>query len=398
MTAIDSLLGSLYVELTSADMQGLMNRICDKGLRLRDISSVNDLAICFRISRNEYAKLQLLVDRQGGNLRLLGKEGVFWNISRLLARPLFLGGMLLLLLMGIFLPGRVFFVKVQGNERIETSCILETASDCGISFGSSRRKIKSEQVKNQLLYAIPDLQWIGVNTKGCVAIISVRECTVQEPLFEKSEPCNIVALRDGIVLNCAATQGVLLCKDGQAVTEGEILISGQRDVGGISTFTGASGEVFASTQRQLSVVIPVLAMNRGVQSGQRVKYSLQIGKKLINFFKGSGISGSTCVKMYSKYVLTLPGGFTLPVALVKWAIDSWDVVAKKASEDEVQSRLTDFASSYLKDQMIAGAIIQKDESVAQLDGIYQLTGTYACTEMIGRVQKEQIGAYNGKTD
>ena len=48
--------------------------------------------------------------------------------------------------------------------------------------------------------------------------------------------------------------------------------------------------------------------------------------------------------------------------------------------------------------MIAGRILRRDEVLMQTDGAYQLTGNYACTEMIGRLQQEQIGVYNGKTD
>ena len=37
--------------------------------------------------------------------------------------------------------------------------------------------IRSEKVKNSLLQRIPQLQWAGINTDGCVAVISVREKT-----------------------------------------------------------------------------------------------------------------------------------------------------------------------------------------------------------------------------
>ena len=102
--------------------------------------------------------------------------------------------------------------------------------------------------------------------------------------------------------------------------------------------------------------------------------------------------------MYSKYVLTLPGGFSLPVSLIKWTLISCDTAPEAVSEDDAKVLLSQFASSYLEGQMIAGSIVQKCELLAQADGIYQMTGDYACTEMIGRAQKEQIGVYHGKTD
>jgi hypothetical protein len=48
-----------------------------------------------------------------------------------------------------------------------------------------------------------------------------------------------------------------------------------------------------------------------------VRYSILLGKKRINFYKGSGIYDGSCVKMVSQYHLTLPGDYVLPVTVVK---------------------------------------------------------------------------------
>ena len=397
MTLQESISGVCQVELTSGNVAHFLDQAASKGLHLRDVSWINDLTIRFFVSQNTYKKLLLLAKRQGSDMRILSREGLYWQALYLLRRPVFLAGMILMLLMGIFLPGKICFIQVQGNCLVESARILESASDCGIRFGASRRQVRSEQVKNQLIESIPELQWVGVHTKGCVAVISVREKALQESVVEPT-PCDIVAVRDGIILSCSATQGSLLCSVGQAVSQGDVLISGSSSLLNIDTVTGASGEIFAATQRQIRVLTPDFTDTRGELHQRTVHFSLQIGKKLINFFKGSGISGGSCVKMYSKYVLTLPGGFSLPVALIKWTVDSCDVASEKLPLEEARALLSSFASSYLREQMIAGQIVQRGEFLAHQEGIYQLTGAYACTEMIGRARKEQIGAYHGKTD
>ena len=398
MTVLESLTGLCHVEITSADVVRFLDQATRKGIHLRDVFWIDDLNVRFLVSRSDRRKVTILANRMGAEVRILSREGVYWRVKSLLGRPLFLLGVISILLMGISLPGRVCFVTVQGNSQIEVARILEAASEFGVHFGASRRHVRSEQVKNQLIEAIPELQWVGVNTRGCVAVISVREKAPQEIVSTETEPCDIVALRDGIILNCSATRGKLLCIPGQAVSRGDVLISGGSSMLNVDTVTGASGEIFAATQRQFQVLTPDFSWSRGESFQCQVKFSLQIGKNLINFFKGSGISGSSCVKMYSKYVLTLPGGFSLPVALIKWTLDSGDIISEPLSENDIRGLLSTFASSYLGKQMIAGQILRKFEVLAQQDGVYQLTGVYACTEMIGRAQKEQIGAYNGKTD
>lgn len=398
MTTLESLQGCYLVEVTSGNVAGFLEHAARLGHQLRDIAWIDDMTIRFIIFASGYQKLRSLAQRQGAKLQIISRKGFYWDGVNLVKRPLFLWGLIFMLLTGIFLPRRIYFVEVQGNRLVETSRILESASEFGIKFGASRRSVRSEHVKNQLIGAIPELGWVGVNTKGSVAVISVREKEIQESELSKTEAQDIAASRDGIILGCSATRGTLLCSPGQAVSEGDILISGTGSVMNVNTVTGASGEVFAATQRKIWVLTPDSAWTRGDNCQQKVNFSLQIGKNLINFFKGSGIYGSSCVKMYSKYVLTLPGGFNLPVALVKWTTQPGEILPETISEDDAQVSLKHFASYYLADQMIAGQIIRKDERFLHSEGTYQLAGDYACTEMIGRVRKEQIGANHGKTD
>ena len=398
MSIVQSVTGSISVEIVSADPTWLVDMLCRQGISIRDLEYRDELTLRFTISRSEGKRLAVLLDARDIIWRVAGREGIFWSMRSILFRPVLLLGLLFFLLGTYLIPGRIFFVRVEGNSIVESNEILEAAADLGVKFGASRRLVRSEEIKNGILSAVGELEWAGVNTRGCVAIISVREHPPAELSTTPQGVSDVVALRDGIILSCDVTEGTALCYPGQAAKQGQILISGTVDHGIAVTSAAAEGEVFAVTQRHFTALTHGNGQSRRSGQGQKEKFSLQIGKNLINFFKGSGISGGTCVKMYSKYVLTLPGGFTLPVSLIKWTILPCDLVPRELSEDEAQSLLSDFADRYLNTQMIAGRIIRKDEVLSRDGSVYQLTGNYACTEMIGRVQQEQIGAYNGKTD
>ena len=95
--------------------------------------------------------------------------------------------------------------------------------------------------------------------------------------------------------------------------------------------------------------------------------------------------------MYSKYVLTLPGGFALPLALIKETASTCDHTVEEMSEEAANVLLRDFTDDYLLQQMIAGSITDRQETFICDSGVYSLAGNYACTEMIGRRQQEKIG-------
>ena len=68
--------------------------------------------------------------------------------------------------------------KTRTKERVDVAAarkILERAEYCGVHFGAKAGSVRSEQVKNRLLFEIPELRWAGVNTTGCTAVITVAE-------------------------------------------------------------------------------------------------------------------------------------------------------------------------------------------------------------------------------
>ena len=398
MSMVRSFVGVVIVEIVSADLAGILDFICQNQILLWDIDYCDQLTIRVRVYRTAWGKLKKLIQKRGATCRVVAREGLYWNFRAMLMRPVQILGLVFFLVAVFYFPGRVFFAQVEGNSVVCGNEILEAAANLGVRFGASRRYVRSEAVKNGLLSSIEELEWAGVNTKGCIAIISVRERSPQSMDISIPGAGDVVALCDGVILSCDVIRGSSVCIPGQAVKAGQILISGTVDHGIAVTSTAAKGEVFAATNRRIAVRTFGKTQIRGAEQGQTVKYRLLIGKKLINFFKGSGISGGTCVKMYSKYVLTLPGGFKLPFALVRETLIYRDLSEKMLHEYSARKILSEFASSYTRDHMIAGQIVAAEEKLTFGDGVYQLAGDYACTEMIGRVQQEQIGAYNGKTN
>ena len=398
MGLIQSLSGTVRLELTSADVAGSLRRINELRIPVWAVESGGDLTVSFCVSRRSQHRIAKIAARRGERLRVLGHDGLYWSFQALHRRPVLLLAVGMLLALALFVPSRVLFVEVDGNEQIPSSMILEGAQAAGIRFGASRRAVRSEKMKNALLGAVPQLQWAGVNTYGCVAVISVRERAEELKAREGAAVSNIVASSDGVITSCTVTGGSALCAVGQAVQKGQVLISGYVDCGQIITATRAAGEIFASTKHDLTVVMPSESLVRRRTQDENTKFSIQLGKKRINFYKGSGISDGTCVKMYSEYYLTLPGGYRLPVKLIKETIRRTDTQPQQCSEEAAALLLSKSAKNYLRGQLVALTILDAQESFLSDGSCCRMTGQYACTEMIGREQGEQIGDFHEKTD
>ena len=396
MSLWKSLAGMVQIRLTSADPEGALAQIARAGISIFDVEKTDDLTWQFTVSQTNGKKIQTIANKRGESVVSISRAGIFWSLLQLRKRMVLICGLLLLAMLSTWVPSRVFFVQVEGNVTVPSRMIVDNAIKCGIHFGASRKEVRSERVKNQLLAQLPELQWAGVNTAGCVAEISVCERSVEEKQNKKPAVSSIVAAADGIIAEMTALNGNVLCKPGQAVKAGQVLISGYTDCGICIRATRAEGEILAHTQRRLSAVFPEERAVRGKIVGTEEKFSLIIGKKQINFSKYSGISGASCAKIYEQKYMTLPGGFELPVSFVRERITYYETSV--GAEKDIESSLRYFARNYVTKQTLAGKIENEQIYISSAEGLSRLEGVFSCLEQIGVERAEESLPSYGKSD
>ncbi len=378
------------VSLTTADLTRALEEITSRGVTVYHATEEEDgLTLHFCVQQNGLKTVRKVAEKRGYELKIDRFGTLFLMAKSLRKRPVLFFGVFLFFAMTLLLPSRIWFVQVEGNEMIPTKQILEQSNQIGIGFGTKRSEIRSEAVKNGLLETIPELQWVGINTKGCVAVITVRERSKEEESREQNCVCSLIAQRDGVITRFTVTGGTCRIQPGQAVKRGEVLVSGYTDVGLCIRAEHSQGEIFAKTMRDLEVRTISEYLQEGEKTRVEKKYALLIGKNRINLYKGSGISGTGCDKIYSECYVTLPGGFRLPIALVTETVTYCDAVTNTVDPDAAQ-RLNTFADEYLPGEMTDGLILSRTESIEEGEGYLVLRGQYACEEMIAKSRSEEI--------
>lgn len=377
------------VLITTADVAYFLGSAAEKGFLLEQIQSRDLLSFYAVVSINHLSELNLLADFLGASVKLLEKQGRTDTILQLLKRPVLLAGISILLLLTFYLPTRVLFIQVEGNIAVQTWKILDCAECNGLGFGTLKRGIRSEQLKNALLDEIPQLTWAGINTRGCVAVIQVAEQTNTPSTGRAASGLNIVAQRDGIVKDLLVYRGTAVCAPGQAVQEGQLLISGYAMQGETNIYTGASAEISAYTTRELEAVSPAVCTIRRKKTGTRTQYSLIFGKKLINLYNKCGISGTGCDRISKAYYLTLPGGFTLPLGVRIIRTNDYDCAVKQQKTEDF-SWIENAAMQYLQNDVMVGSVLKCNDVIWTIDDALIMRGTYDCVELIGRVSNEEI--------
>ena len=394
MNILKSISGTYNVKITCASFTDILTSISKSEIPLYDVRYMDELTLCAVIDRCQFNRLQELLILKGATVEVLQRRGIFWTFWELRRRPVLIFGLLVFLFLSFYVPSRVFFVNIDGNDIVPTKLILEKAQLCGIDFGASRREVRSEKMKNALLEAIPQLQWAGINTSGCTAIISVRERSNTESSQDVKPISSIVAKTDGVISDITVLRGTPLCKVGQAVKSGQVLVSGYTDCGLVVKAESAEAEILAQTRRIFTSVTPTDFYKRVVPLRTERNFRLLIGKKLLNFTKDSGISGAGCVKMYKEYYLMLPGGFQLPVALIVEEINHYSLVT--CAEENNFDWIEQLSENYVISQILAGKIIHSKTMISSASGLCVAKNEYDCIEMIGQVRIEEIFDDNGE--
>ena len=381
---------NLILKITCADKEHLLKTFNNRNISLYDIRNVDNLTFLTTVTCTDYAALCQIAEKCGASVKIHKKSGAIWPVISILNRPVLIIFFMVLILSSWIISNRILFITVEGNTEIAEKYILETAENCGLRFGAIRRNIRSEAIKNSLLEKVPQLQWVGVNTKGCVATISVREKTeIKTNDGNNKMVCSIIALRDGIIQQCTVYRGNALCKVGQAVKAGQILVSGYVASENTVNATCADGEISAITYRKISIHSPKPTVVRGEIMNIKTNYTLKIGKNAIKLWKDSGNLGVTCGKIYSEKYLYLPGGFRLPVSIIKETNYIYDHADSSDDNAEDAYWLEEWAKSYLRSVMIAGKILSSQTTIKSNSDSNTLSGAYTCLEMIGQIKYEQ---------
>lgn len=382
---IDYFRGCRRLRIEGCEPERCLDRLARNHITFWDIRKLDEFTVLltvYRADAPEAEELCKLLQCDVTVTALRSFRGDFYGLGR---RWALLLGMVGVIAAMIVLPQYVIALDVEGCRTVEPSQVLRVLEEEGVGFGTWGQSIDNEQLRNRVLQRIPELRWMAVNRSGLRATVLVAERDEVPPMLDRRDRVtSLVACADGVVTQVRALNGQALCRPGDAVVKGQVLISGLMDVERIVVPTRALGEVYADTRRPFSVLTPVDRVRitpRGVKG--RCFY-LCVGRKRIKICGSSGIFIEDCVKMIRREALQLPGGYPVPISLCIETYYRADEAPASLSEDAAAELLHAAVLRRMARELVAGTINDSRTTLASADGCYTLTETLYCREMIAR--------------
>lgn len=376
--------GYLVIQADSCFPERFINICIRRNILLWDIKKLGDMRMRANISIRGFRMLREIAAKTRTHIEIIDKRGLPFLMYRYRKRKVAAAGLAAFLILMWYFSTHVMGITVTGNERVGETAIIECMERFGVRLGVRLKSFDTDLLQNQMMTELDDIAWVGASLKGSRLYIEVRERLEPLERIDQNTPCNIVAEHDGVISGLEVREGQTLIKINDAVTAGDLLVSGIMDSESQGMrYVHSFGDIFATTWYKKEGEYP-LQYEEKIETGNvKKRYRAQILKCRVNLF----FNGRPPYSVYEKTESRQE--FSLPIDIFPslfWDCETYteqQVVQKSRTEQET----LDFAVQELKTQL--DAELPSDAEVKNINVSHLVSGQsvkvkveYECRENI----------------
>ena len=382
------LLGWVTVELSGPYPERWFNLCAVHSLPFWDAAPQNAQCARFTLPRYRLAQAKQLAEQSLSRLQVVEEGGLPAFLLRFRLRTGMIAGAILFFLLFTVLSRFIMVIDVEGNVTVSDASVIALLQRCGFGIGSYGPGVDVRELSNRALMQAQELAFLTVDISGIRARVVVREADPVPEITDDSVPSDIVAARDGWIVDLDVIAGQAELAQGDGVLKGEVIISHllrnlKRDGSGevVSTQSVRSkGQVWAVTKHTLSAALPLSALSPG---GERdTGYAGRLFNRRVNFYGNSSQRDRECAKIAILIPLRLPDGTALPFGLWRSQWQAWAGESALSPQAGAQF-LKDILRTRLETALDGGEILSADWSVEERKGAVVVTLDARCLEQIG---------------
>ncbi|MGN0372268.1 MAG: sporulation protein YqfD [Enterocloster sp.] len=262
--------GYIRLELKGYSPERFLNLCSARGIEIWGIKCGpgGDYRFCMTVEG--YRRVQPLVRKAEVRLHILERFGLPFFIYRYKKRWYFAAGIAgffaVLYIMSLF----IWDIRFEGNYRYTYDTLLTFLESEEICYGMKKSAVDCDRLEDAIRENFPEITWVAARVSGTRLLIHVKENEVLSSVPLKDEtPCDIVAVKEGIITSMIVRQGTTCVKVGDQVEEGQILVKGWvplrddsgTEIGGTLVRADAdiSARTFCSYEKKLPLVREVRA-------------------------------------------------------------------------------------------------------------------------------------------
>ncbi len=259
----DYFFGYAVIKIQGINLEQFINLAIMDNIFFWNIERIDFTVLKASVSLRDYKRLRDVRRKTNCKISIIERKGYPFLLHRIFKRKALIAGGVTAIIIMYFLTSFVWVVEIEGNEKITDERIIKELEKAGLAPGAFKPFIDTKDIETKLIIGIDQLIWAGVNVLGTRAIVDIVERIEPPLLIDKSIPYNIVAKKDGIIVDTYIFEGQGRVKTGDTVQAGQVLISGiMEEPDRPPSLVHAMGRVEARTWYKLSEEQPLKLVER----------------------------------------------------------------------------------------------------------------------------------------
>ena len=371
------LLGYVRFSISGEFPERLLNQLAANCVGVWGIKR-NGKNISACIAVRDYLKIRRYRGKNRVRTKVTGRYGLPFALRRYRLRVGFAAGLALYIAALFLMSSFVWNIRVVGNQKLTEQEILEVCEALGLYEGAPISRLDTEQLRTRLALQLDDIAWASVNIEGVRATVNISEISGTKK--DVSEPCNLVASRDGVVTALEVTSGTIAVSVGQTVRKGDLLVSGITEYkDGTYSFGASEGSIIAETERELELFVS-FSQTETVRVGEPLtRRVISVFGLNIPLYLGSVKGNYETETDTARYD---DGSMYLPVSLTATVFYKTEIKEFVISEAEAQKIALAELEKAEKQELENAEILSKNVQFESAPDGVRLTAHYKCRENI----------------
>lgn len=286
----------------------------------------------------------------------------------------------------IYCSNVVMVIDIQGNEQITDQEILAVLEECSVERGAFIGKIDFYRSELRLRSSYDNIAWVGMRHTGNRLVVEVMETYEKPEMLEARVPCHIISEKTAQITKVKVGCGQLIPIVGDAVKEGDVLVSGiYADEYGHVTFRHSMAEITGIYEEEQTFFCAHEQQVRCFTGSTMERRSLDLFSLEIPLSFEENPYADYNLKT-EKIPLTLFGK-ELPISLERSVFMEYSTETQVLTEDEILQNLQIQQENYETNFLSECSILQRKTKYTKKETAVVLTVSYVIEGEIGTQQE-----------
>lgn len=376
----------LRIKIDTNNKSKLFTEILNQDVTYDEVNLFDDFVL-FVILEKDLKKYESITKFLNLNLTIEKQPCIGNFLIHILKRQGIVVGCIVLIVFLFLSQNFIWRINVYGDSSIENDNVINVLNKCGLSLGTYIPNINFDSLHNNFLLNSKEFSWVSVNVNGNVANVYVRE-TKKEDLQSNGNYANLVAKKDGQVVEIVVIEGEKKVIIGDVVKKGQILISGILDsqANGVN-YCKADGIVKAYTHNELVINSNYKQVEKVYQDKHIVMNKFKFFEKNITFFKKNNKSNILYDKIETSKRISIFDIDNLPFFLSQTVLYEYELVERELTKEQAVDKAFVELRKQLDSLLVDVELVSKDITINYTDTGVTIRCNLYCLENIAKVQE-----------